>query len=389
MCGRTRCTLDPDAVALRTAVPPQRWLDKEKYSPSYNVSPGHYTPILKRVQNEESSADHVIHCMKWGLVPSFTKNTDKPDHFRMFNARSETVRDKASFRRLIPHSRCVALVEGFYEWKKDGSKKQPYYLHLESGEPLQLAALYDCWENAKGERLYTYTILTTRVTKALEWLHDRMPVILGSQDSVKAWLDGELPAGIFNDLTKPYAEPDLVWYPVTPAMGKPSFDNPECIKELKPKQAHTSTIADLFTKRAVNPSKIPLAKVLEGERDLPSATNLPEATLTGDEKKAFEAGVLPDRDVSSEVHALDHENHVPKASKFEDEDHISALLDTVDNQPSKKRSGEGTELMDDSAKRGRVSQFKKAPSPFPKRGQDGDNRRDDKQKSLLSFFKSA
>ncbi|CAN0012398.1 unnamed protein product, partial [Ectocarpus sp. 8 AP-2014] len=28
---------------------------------------------------------------RWGLVPSFTKKDDKPDFFRMFNARSETV----------------------------------------------------------------------------------------------------------------------------------------------------------------------------------------------------------------------------------------------------------------------------------------------------------
>uniref|UniRef100_A0A453NFE7 Uncharacterized protein n=1 Tax=Aegilops tauschii subsp. strangulata TaxID=200361 RepID=A0A453NFE7_AEGTS len=25
----------------------------------------------------------VIQCMKWGLVPSFSSKTDKPDHFRM------------------------------------------------------------------------------------------------------------------------------------------------------------------------------------------------------------------------------------------------------------------------------------------------------------------
>lgn len=38
----------------------------------------------------------------------------------------------------------------FYEWKKDGSKKQPYYIHFKDGRPLVFAALYDSWENSEG-----------------------------------------------------------------------------------------------------------------------------------------------------------------------------------------------------------------------------------------------
>jgi putative SOS response-associated peptidase YedK len=55
----------------------------------------------------------VIQCMKWGLVPSFTGKNEKPDHFRMFNARSESIKEKASFRRLIPNNRCLVAVEGY------------------------------------------------------------------------------------------------------------------------------------------------------------------------------------------------------------------------------------------------------------------------------------
>ncbi|KAI9078956.1 hypothetical protein K1719_039105 [Acacia pycnantha] len=50
--------------------------------------------------------------MKWGLVPSFTKKTEKPDHYKMLNARSESVGEKASFRRLLPKCRCLVAVEG-------------------------------------------------------------------------------------------------------------------------------------------------------------------------------------------------------------------------------------------------------------------------------------
>ncbi len=50
------------------------------------------------------------------MVPSYTKPDVKPDHFRMFNARSDDM--KPVFTRLLKHRRCVVLLDGFYEWKK-------------------------------------------------------------------------------------------------------------------------------------------------------------------------------------------------------------------------------------------------------------------------------
>ncbi|XP_020246882.1 putative peptidase YMR114C [Asparagus officinalis] len=187
MCGRGRCTLNAHQVAqacglspLDASSVPTQHLDR--YRPSYNVAPGAYLPVFRLQRSPATSScvgeaapapapGPVVHCMKWGLVPSFTKKMEKPDHYRMFNARSESVREKASFRRLLPKNRCLVAVEGFYEWKKDGSKKQPYYIHFKDNRPLVFAALYDSWENSEGEVLHTFTILTTRSSSALEWLH--------------------------------------------------------------------------------------------------------------------------------------------------------------------------------------------------------------------------
>ncbi|KAL3622384.1 hypothetical protein CASFOL_033795 [Castilleja foliolosa] len=118
------------------------------YRPSYNVAPGFNVPVV-RSDDEGDTNGVVLHCMKWGLIPSFTKKTEKIDHFRMFNARSESIREKASFRRLIPKNRCLVSFEGFYEWKKDGSKKQPYHVHFKDGRPMVFAALYDSWKNSE------------------------------------------------------------------------------------------------------------------------------------------------------------------------------------------------------------------------------------------------
>ncbi|KAG5017770.1 hypothetical protein JHK82_023370 [Glycine max] len=238
MCGRARCTLRADDVprACHRSTSPTRTLHIDRYRPAYNVSPGFDVPVVRR-DDASGGEGYVLQCMKWGLIPSFTKKTEKPDHYRMFNARSESIDEKASFRRLLPKSRCLVAVEGFYEWKKDGSKKQPYYIHFKDGRPLVFAALYDSWQNSEGETLYTFTIVTTSSSSALQWLHDRMPVILGSKESTDIWLSSS--ASSFKSVMKPYEESDLVWYPVTSAMGKASFDGPECIKEggpIKPKE---------------------------------------------------------------------------------------------------------------------------------------------------------
>lgn len=53
-----------------------------RYRPSYNVSPGFNLPVVRR-EDASDSEGYVLHCMKWGLIPSFTKKTEKPDHYKM------------------------------------------------------------------------------------------------------------------------------------------------------------------------------------------------------------------------------------------------------------------------------------------------------------------
>ncbi|XVE78166.1 hypothetical protein DITRI_Ditri13aG0122300 [Diplodiscus trichospermus] len=250
MCGRARCSLRADDIprACHRNDRPVRHVNTDRYRPSYNVGPGMNLPVVRRDDGSNSDGGEVVLlCMKWGLVPSFTKKTDKPDFYRMFNARSESVCEKASFRRLLPKNRCLVAVEGFYEWKKDGSKKQPYYIHFKDGRPLVFAALYDSWQNSEGEKLYTFTILTTSSSSALEWLHDRMPVILGDKGSTDTWLNGSK----IDTLLKPYENSDLVWYPVTPAIGKLSFDGPECVKEVPLQKPEKNSISKFFSTREV------------------------------------------------------------------------------------------------------------------------------------------
>lgn len=54
-----------------------------RYRPAYNVSPGSYLPVLRRENGGDEGYTAAVHCMKWGLIPSFTKKDEKPDHYKM------------------------------------------------------------------------------------------------------------------------------------------------------------------------------------------------------------------------------------------------------------------------------------------------------------------
>ncbi|KAL6209030.1 hypothetical protein ACLB2K_019973 [Fragaria x ananassa] len=219
----------------------------DRYQPRYNVSPGANLPVVRREDGADGEDGVVLHCMKWGLIPSFTKKTEKPDHYRM------------------------------------------------DGRPLLFAALYDSWENSEGEKIYTFTIITTPSSSALGWLHDRMPVVLGDKESVDTWLDGSS-ASNFDKLLKPYEGPDLVWYPVTPAMGKVSFDGPECSNEIKLKTDSTKSITKFFStmgtkKEEINPKDA-------GLHDSSVKTEFPESV--NEEPETKEERVKPSSTVKCE-----------------------------------------------------------------------------------------
>lgn len=189
MCGRSRCALAPEQVA-HAAGTHALWVGGEQYEPAHNITPGHDTPIVYCPSND---GPPMIRMMRWGLVPYFAKKDVAPDHWKMFNARSESVAERPAFRHLVASRRCLVPLSGFYEWKKEDSgvdgKKQPYYIYLKGDQPMIMAGLYDTWLDANGQRLYTYTILTTDSGKKLAWLHDRMPVILRDEESRRIWLD--------------------------------------------------------------------------------------------------------------------------------------------------------------------------------------------------------
>jgi len=152
---------------------------------NYNVAPGQLMPVI----TEDESGRH-LELMKWGLVPSWSK--DPSIGFRLINARDDTVFNKPVWRKIILKQRALIPADGFYEWKRvvDGQKvqKQPYYIHPKQVNLFAFAGVWETWKDAGGLDWKTYSIITTRPNGEMATVHDRMPVILPSEDEA-SWLE--------------------------------------------------------------------------------------------------------------------------------------------------------------------------------------------------------
>ncbi len=135
-----------------------------------NISPGQLVPVVT------DPVTKAVELYKWGLIPGWAK--DPKIGYKMFNARSETLVEKPSFRGAFARRRCLIPADGFYEWRLDGNRKYPYLFTLKDNKPFTFAGLWDIWKDPEGNEIRSCTIITTEPNRLLAEYHNRMPVIL-------------------------------------------------------------------------------------------------------------------------------------------------------------------------------------------------------------------
>lgn len=212
MCGRY--TLYHDEQDLTELFE----LEAFAWAPRYNIAPTQVVPIVR----ERPDGVRERRDARWGLVPAWVK---EPAAFKalLFNARSETVGEKPSFRDAARSARCVVPASGFYEWRSEDGGKRPYYVRRRDGAPMAFAGLYA--QRPRGEPAYSTTVLTTEPNELMAALHDRMPVVL-ERHHLARWLDPrKRDVGEFADLLRPCASELLEAYPVDRAVGNARFDD--------------------------------------------------------------------------------------------------------------------------------------------------------------------
>ncbi len=219
MCGRFTLRTPAAEVARQfaLAVVPE-------LSPRYNIAPTQKVAIVRR---REAAAPRELAMVRWGLIPRWAKDTKIGAS--MINARSETVDTKPAFKSAFKHRRCLVPADGFFEWRRQGAGKQPYYISGRDGRPLAIAALWETWQG-ESEAIESCTLLTTEANDLLRGLHDRMPVILSEEDYDR-WLGLQADeTSKLMPLLRPFPAERLQLYAVNVLVNNPRNDVPECLE---------------------------------------------------------------------------------------------------------------------------------------------------------------
>lgn len=216
MCGRFSQSLTSEAIAEAFQL-----AEIPDWQPRYNIAPTQLIPAIVGAE----SGDHQFKPFRWGLIPSWAK--DPTIGAKLINARSETVVEKPSFRSAFKQRRCLILADGFYEWRKQLGKKQPFYFRLKNGSPFAFAGLWERWHDSDDNRLETCTILTTEANQTVAQVHDRMPVILDA-GSYDRWLNPSQSSESLRALLRPYDDTLMAAYPVGPGVNSARNDTSDC-----------------------------------------------------------------------------------------------------------------------------------------------------------------
>ena len=102
------------------------------------------------------------------------------------------------------------------------------HIGMKDGAPFAFAGLWTTW-GPKDDELVTCTIITGEPNELCQPVHDRMPVILASENYAR-WLDTSNPDPA--DLLRPYPSTEMRAYPIGTRVNSPKNDDAEIIEPL-------------------------------------------------------------------------------------------------------------------------------------------------------------
>ncbi|EML4013035.1 SOS response-associated peptidase [Klebsiella pneumoniae] len=169
----------------------------------YNVAPG--TKVLLLSERDEQLHLDPVH---WGYAPGWW---DKPP---LINARVETAASSIMFKPL---------------WKREGDRKQPYFIHRADGQPIFMAAIGSV-PFERGDEAQGFLIVTAAADQGLVDIHDRRPLVL-SPEAVREWMCQDIGGKEAEEIAVDGAVPadKFIWHAVTRAVGNVKNQGAELI----------------------------------------------------------------------------------------------------------------------------------------------------------------
>jgi putative SOS response-associated peptidase YedK len=179
MCGRYFLYYDKDII-----IDAFNLVNEFEFDKRFNIAPSQEVLAIIKGSNGNRAG-----YMKWGLVPKWAK--DPKIGNKLINARSETIDEKISFKDSFQQKRCLIPASGFYEWVKEGNKKQPYQFYLKEKEPFAFAGVWSRWKQESDGEVHekiTCSILTKGSNSFMGKYHHRMPIMLKPEEG-EIWLN--------------------------------------------------------------------------------------------------------------------------------------------------------------------------------------------------------
>ncbi|KAF9700592.1 hypothetical protein EKO04_001581 [Ascochyta lentis] len=301
MCGRYALALRPSEVRQQleqSQMPVEEVPNDEDVRQSYNFAPGYHGLVYRAdvmdhgahedslTENDDNPREegtagtkYKLQSMQWGLVPFWTKrNPEYGSKMKTINCRDDSLfEDRGMWTTMKKQKRCIIVAQGFYEWlkKNNGKEKIPHLTRRKDGQLMCFAGLWDRVQfEDSNEPLYTYTIITTDSNKQLNFLHDRMPVILDNgSDALRTWLDPNRTewSQDLQSLLKPY-EGELECYPVSKDVGKVGNNSPSFLIPIDSAE-NKNNIANFFGNQRKLAKKSDTVNTDNTERDLRKFTS--------------------------------------------------------------------------------------------------------------------
>jgi putative SOS response-associated peptidase YedK len=240
MCGRTALTTSPEDLREAFGL-----AETPNLVPHYNVPPSQPLAVVRVLRHDRSrplpsAGARTLDLLHWGLIPAWAK--DRKLGHKLALARVETAATTPVFRDALRRRRCLVVVDGFYEWRRNATGKgrsQPFFVYRGGAGvnrlPFALAGLWERWVSSDGEVVESCAIITQPARPPVDAVHDRMPLVV-ERESWDRWLDPAITDRAAIEPMLAPQSPALLATPVSPHVNDPRHDDPACLQPEEPVQ---------------------------------------------------------------------------------------------------------------------------------------------------------
>ena len=220
MCGRYTIVSNSKSIKKEFELEETQALD-----PQYNAAPSYSLPVITDQSPQKLSF------YRWGLVPNWAKDIKFGN--KTINARSESILEKASFKMPIRKQRCLVLANCYFEWQNNEDKtKTPHLIYCMDQRLFAMAGVWDRWiDQASGEEIRSFSIITVPAAPRTKPLHERMPAILKPSQRTH-YLNPNLTMDQVMALLVPYENAQMNAMPISSLVNSPVNNTKEILQPI-------------------------------------------------------------------------------------------------------------------------------------------------------------